>query len=485
MSPSEQLALTASAAVSAIRDGRLSAEAYVQTLLERAEQLSYLNSLITLNAVGAIAAARSIDELRASAAALPPLAGLPIVVKDNINTVDMPTTGATPALRGVRPGANAPTLQRLLDAGAIALGKANLHELAFGTTNTNFSPFAGAVHNPYDLERVAGGSSGGTAAAVAARIAPAGLGTDTGGSVRIPASFCGLAGLRPSVGNGGAQRRYDGAGVLPISRTRDAIGPIARTMEDIALLDAVMSDTPAATALPLSGVRLGVSAMFWTDIDREVAAVMEHALSKLRAAGIVLVDVDLAGLADLTDKAAFTIALHEAHEDIPSYLAATGIKDLTLADIAAQVASPDVKAIVNVAVNGGLAQEYQVAINSHRPQMQAIYARCFADQRLDALIFPTVVVLPPLIDPINGSPKVSVNGGPPTAFFPLAIRNTDPGSTAGLPGITIPAGLTAGGLPVGLALDGPIGSDTKLIGLGLSMEAVLGSLPAPDVAVAN
>src|SRR4051794_19436183 len=232
LSASEQLALTASQAVEAIRTGRLSAEAYMMTLISRAEQLSDLNSLITLNKIGAMAAARKVDSLRARGATLPPLAGLPIVVKDNINTSDLPTTGGTPALRDVQPTANAPTLQRLLDAGAIVLGKANMHELAFGTTSTNFASFAGAVHNPYDRSRVPGGSSGGTAVAIAARIAPAGLGTDTGGSGRIPAALCGIAGLRPTLGNGGAQRRYDGSGVLPISHTRDTIGTMARTVTD-------------------------------------------------------------------------------------------------------------------------------------------------------------------------------------------------------------------------------------------------------------
>jgi indoleacetamide hydrolase len=481
MSPSEQLALTASQSVDAMRNGHLSAETYVRALLERAQQLSHLNSLITLNTVGAIDAAKRIDALRASGAALPSLAGLPIVVKDNINTVDMPTTGGTPALRDVRPPANAPTLQRLLDAGAIVLGKANMHELAFGVTNTNLSPFAGAVRNPYDLMRVPGGSSGGTAAAVAARIAPAGLGTDTGGSVRIPASFCGLAGLRPSVGNGGTERRYDGAGVLPISHTRDTIGPMARTMQDVALLDAVMSGTPAATPVPLSGIRLGVPAILWADTDNDVIAVMERALSKLRAAGAELIDVDTANLSDLTSQGAFAIALYEAHEDIPRYLAATGVKNITLADIAAKVASPDVKRIVDVVVKNDLARKYELAIKSYRPQMQAIYARCFAQQRLDAVIFPTVAVSPAIIDPVNGSPQISMNGGRKTDFFPIAIRNTDPGSTAGIPGITVPAGLTSTGLPVGIALDGPLGSDRKLMGLGMSMESVLGSLPAPSL----
>src|SRR6476469_1653656 len=167
--PSEPdlIAMTSSEAIAAIRSGRMSAERYVTAALDRAERLRDLNALIAIDRPGAIAQARRVDAMRASGAALPPLAGLPIVVKDNINTRDLPTTGGTPALRNVRPGANAPTLQKLVDGGAIVIAKANLHELAFGITSTNQSPFAGQVKNPYDRTRIPGGSSGGTAVAIA------------------------------------------------------------------------------------------------------------------------------------------------------------------------------------------------------------------------------------------------------------------------------------------------------------------------------
>ena len=481
LSASEQLALTASQAVEAIRTGRLSAEAYMTTLIARAEQLSDLNSLITLNKIGALAAARKVDSLRARGATLPSLAGLPIVVKDNINTSDLPTTGGTPALRDVQPTANAPTLQRLLDAGAIVLGKANMHELAFGTTSTNFASFAGAVHNPYDRSRVPGGSSGGTAAAIAARIAPAGLGTDTGGSVRIPAALCGIAGLRPTVGNGGAQRRYDGSGVLPISHTRDTIGPMARTVTDVALLDAVMSGVPVPTPIPLAGLRIGVPASFWIGADMQVASVMAAARTRLQSAGVVFVDVDMAGLGDLTSKASFQIVLHEAGQDIPAYLEATGVKGITLADIGAKVASPDVKGAMSAILDDVTEAEYATAIRQYRPRMQALYARYFADNKLDAMMFPMTIIPAPTIDAVNGSSKISINGGPLVDTFATMIRNADPGSTAGVPGLSLPAGLTMEGLPIGLGLDGPIGSDSKLLGIGQSMETLLGTPQTPDL----
>ena len=177
-----------------------------------------------------------------------PLAGLPIVVKDNINTADMPTSAGTPALQNARPRRNAPSLQKLLDAGAIVIGKANMHELAFGITSTNLSSFAGPVKNPYDKKRIPGGSSGGTSAAIAAGIVSCGLGSDTGGSTRVPAALTGTVGLRPSVGNGGAERRYDDANmVVPISHTRDTVGPMGRTVADVALLDSVITGTAIAS----------------------------------------------------------------------------------------------------------------------------------------------------------------------------------------------------------------------------------------------
>lgn len=481
LSADAQVQLTATEAVEAIRTGRLSAVEYVETLSARAERLAALNSLIVLDKTGAMAAAKRIDELRARGAALPALAGLPIVVKDNINTKDLPTTGATPALAHVQPMENAPTLQRLVDAGAIVLGKANMHELAFGATNTNLTSFAGIAHNPYDTSRVPGGSSGGTGAAVAARIAPAGLGTDTGGSVRIPAALCGLAGLRPSVGNGLAQRRYDGSGVLPISHTRDTIGPMARTVEDVILLDSVMSGRTAPAPTPLKGLKLGVPASLWANADPQVTAVMHAAIEKLKAAGVVLVDADVGGLRELTDKAAGPIALHEAREDIPAYLNATGVQGISLQDIEAHVASPDVKAAMKAVVGDVAGGAYPAAIGKYRPAMQKLYASYFARNGVAAMVFPTVVIPAPVIDAEHGSGKISVKGGGPVDTFATLIRNTDPGSTAGIPGLTLPAGLTQSGLPVGLALDGPLGSDGELLGIGLSIEKVLGVPPPPQL----
>ena len=262
LSSDEQLALTATQAVAALKSGRLSATTYVSTLIARAKAVSDLNAMITLDEAGAMATAKQIDADRSAGKTLGALAGLPIVVKDNINTKGLKTTGGTYSLRNFQPATNAPSLQKLIDAGAIVLGKSNLHEWAFGITSTNFTlgidPITKAAtrpcKNPYDTTRVSGGSSGGTAVAVATRFAPAGLGTDTGGSTREPASFCGIAGFRPSVGDGaGKGRRYADTvnDALPISTTRDTLGPMARTVADLALLDAVITGTPVPRAKAL------------------------------------------------------------------------------------------------------------------------------------------------------------------------------------------------------------------------------------------
>ncbi|HWM01958.1 MAG TPA: amidase family protein, partial [Actinophytocola sp.] len=295
----EQLALTASEAVAAIADGRLSALDYTTTLLDRADQLAELNAVIMLNREGARAAAAQVDAARAAGSPLGPLAGLPLLVKDNINTKDLPTTGGTPALRDFRPTADAAVLEPLLAAGAIVLGKANLHELAFGITNTNLAPFAGTARNPYDRSRIPGGSSGGTAAAIAARIAPAGLGSDTGGSVRVPAAFTGTVGLRPSTG--GSRHRYPAAGVLPISHTLDTAGPMARTVVDVALLDSVVTGEQMSAPATLPGLRFGVPAVLWSGLERAVDAVGRDAKVRLAAAGVTLVDVDVPELLALTE----------------------------------------------------------------------------------------------------------------------------------------------------------------------------------------
>ena len=476
----EQLALSATDAVAAIQSGRLKATDYVATLLARAAALGTLNALTVIDLDGALAAGRRIDALPASARAQLPLAGLPIVVKDNINTAGLQTSAGTPALEGFVPSTNARSVQRLIDAGAIILGKANMHELAFGITSTNLATHARPVRNPYDPTLIPGGSSGGTAVAIAARIAPAGLGTDTGGSTRIPAALTGTAGFRPSVGNGGAERRYhDPDAVVPISHTRDTVGPMARTVADIALLDGVITGEGALPTVALNGLRIGLPAPLWEGLAQQVEDVARAALKRLEAAGVVFVPVAMSELNDLNGMVGGPIAIHEARDDVNAWLVANQAPVQTISELAARIASPDVRAIYDAVIAGSLDAHYEAALNHWRPLLQAYIAATFADERLDALLFPTTRLTAVPMDEINGSSTVSIDGAPPIDTMEAFLRNTDPASTSGIPGLSLPAGMSAHGLPVGLELDGPLGSDRRLLAIGVAFEQLLGTLPPP------
>jgi len=463
------LNMSAGEMAAATRAGDIKSSDLIEAAIARADKHKNLSAFITLGAGSARKAAMDADTADGKTAG--PLHGVPIVVKDNINSKDMPTSGGTPALKGFQPAADAPVLARLRAAGAILIGKTNLHELAFGITSNNAT--FGAVGNAYDLMRFAGGSSGGTAAAIAAGIVPAGLGTDTGGSVRIPAALNGLHGFRPTIG------RYPQSGIIPISTTRDTAGPIARVVEDLVLLDGVITGT--ATALkpvPAGGLRFGMPKSFNTGIDPETARLMADAVAKLKAAGVEVIEVDLPGLMELNGKAGFPIALYEVKIALAKFLMdyKTG---MSMQDIADKVASPDVKFVFDNLVLGDKAipaHVYQMAMAQVRPQLQGMYASHFAEHRLDAILFPTT---PLPAQPIKGSDQTVMLNGKKVPTFPTYIRNTDPGSVAGIPGLTLPIGLTKDGLPVGLEIDGPAHTDRRLLAIGLTLQGVFGKLPAP------
>ena len=266
------------------------------------------------------------------------LHGVPLVVKDNTMSPAC-RTRRHPGPAGLRPEDNAPTVQKLVDAGAVVLGKTNMHELAFGISGYNeafFTALPIGTRNPYDRTRIAGGSSSGTGAAIGGRLAPGGLGSDTGGSVRIPAALTGVAGLRPTIG------RYSQEGSRP-SRTRGIPSAPWATVADVALLDAVITGGRAPEPAPLSGVRLGVNrAYFFKDLDVDTKAVTEAAFEKLRRVGVIIVDVDMPDLQKANDAASFPVALYEAYDDLKAYLAKhqTGV---SVEELAAQIASKDVK----------------------------------------------------------------------------------------------------------------------------------------------
>lgn len=465
----ELLEWTVTQARAALLRGEVGCMEYASALLAHAQRKADLNALVAQDADLLLAAARTVDESGAARDAAFPLAGIPIALKDSINTVQLTTSAGTGALRGRVPPANAPVAQRLFDAGALLAGKTNMHELAFGITTNN--AVTGPTRNPWDPRMIPGGSSGGSAAAVGARIVPASIGTDTGASVRLPAALCGTVGLRPTVG------RYPRGGIVPISHTRDTPGPIARSVADVHLLDGVLSaDLRPLATIELREVRLGVPRRYFYDgADPEVLAPVERTLQRLREAGVELIEAEIDSLGTLNDATGSPIVLYEFMRDLPAYLRECGY-ELTLADIAAGVGSPDVAEILYSQL-GGFAiprAAYEAAIRA-RPRLQATYDAYFAAHRLDAAVFPTSI-LP--ARPIGDDVTVELNGERVPTFHTY-IRNTDPGSNAGIPGISVPIGLTAAGLPVGLELDGPAGSDRHLLALAAAFERLLPPMPAP------
>jgi mandelamide amidase len=470
--------LTAVEATRRLGSGDIAAEDYAAALLARCAACSDLNAFISIDPEAVLAAARARDVERRRGRPTGPLFGLPLAVKDNVNTAGLPTSLGTAALRGFRPRTNATIVDRLLAAGAIVLGKTNLHELAMGWTGNN--PHFGPVRNPYDRTRLAGGSSSGTAAAVAARTAPAGIGTDTNGSLRIPAAHCGVATLRPTLG------RYPTAGIMPLSPTLDTPGMMARSIADLALFDRVIVGTaePEVTAprSDLRGTRIGIIGSYYFEgVPSDTADIITKALDRLRHAGAEIVEVEAPELDLLLGRLTLRLLYFEAAQAIPQYLEAYGA-GRSLSEIAAK-AGPDIAAIIGgrllpQGVKRITVAEYEAAVAS-RAALRALFAALFATNRLDALAYPAVRVP---AQPVSGrlvspAPDPESRDGRIAAREAFA-RNVAPSAAAGLPSLVLPAGLTSSGLPVGIEFAAAEWQDARLLDRGSVMQTALG-IPPP------
>jgi indoleacetamide hydrolase len=462
--------LTASEAVAALRAGEIRAEDYARTLLARADKLRYLNAFITLRAQDVLQAARAADQLRARGGRLGLLHGLPIAVKDSVDTRSLPTSNGTRSLKGFTPKSDAPILRPLLAQGAIIMGKTNLHELSCAWTSNNGT--FGAVLNPYDRTRTPGGSSGGSGAAVAARIAPLAIGEDTYGSIRVPATFCGLVGFRPTF------ERYSDAGVMPLSHRRfDQLGPLARSVTDVILFDSVVtgSHSPVA-AVPLEGVRIGTSDYLLQGIDAECGRIVADALDRLRTAGAEIVPLELPASLRAASAVELPLLRYELLDGLKAFLAAEGT-GVSVDELISQ-AAPSLQGLLNESRRAFSRDDYR-AQDRKQKQIKADASAFFRANRIDALAFaPSLTAAFPQGDPDT----LQING----RSVPLVIsigRQVAIGSCASLSCLVLPAGTTAAGLPVGLEFDAPAGTDRHLLGLGLSLEKALGAVPGPKLPV--
>jgi aspartyl-tRNA(Asn)/glutamyl-tRNA(Gln) amidotransferase subunit A len=411
--------------VARLRGGELSPREAVESYLERIERHSGLNAYIAVRAEEALA--------EAAAPTLAPLYGAPVAVKDVIDVAGTPTTAASAILRDHVASSDARVVERLRAAGGIILGKLNLHEFAYGalTTSSHFGP----ARNPWAPDRVCGGSSGGSGAAAAADLAGATLGTDTAGSIRIPACFCGVTGLRPSSG------LVSNRGVVPVSWTFDTVGPIARSAEDCALLLDAIAGTRTDVDGGVAGLRVGVVEELLAAAAPEIAAATETAIA------------ELAGLGARVERA-----------DVPLLEDAGTIQQLMMLPEASACHLPwlrtrlgDYGPDVRARLLAGLllpANAYLTGLRL-RPRYAAGLAGLF--ERFDVLAAPAMPVVAPRI----GEENVTVRGQE-LAYRLALIPFNSPWSLAGLPTASVPSGFVDG-LPVGLALVGPrLGEETVL-----------------------
>ncbi len=432
-----------------LRAGDLTAVEVTDACLRRIDaDDARLNAFIRVMADDARRQAGDADRDLAAGRDRGPLHGVPIAIKDLVDIRGIPTTAASRVREGHVAPSDAPIIARLRQAGAIFIGKTNLHEFAYGTTSED-SAF-GPVRNPHDPTRSPGGSSGGSAASVAAGMALAAIGTDTGGSIRIPAAACGTVGLKPTYGEVSADL------VVPLSRTLDHVGPLARTVGDAwlvyrALLGA--TDWPAQAPRSVSGVRLGLPRAYFCDLlDAEVRTRFEEAVDELRGAGAHIDEVDIRHAPSTA-----TIYMHIHAAEGSAYHA-------PMLDTVPERYTQTVRLRLEMG-RYVLAEDYLRALNARETLRRGVDA-ALGDR--DGLILPTLPIPAPRI----GAESVVINGANEPVRG-LMLRLTQLFNLTGHPALSMPCGRTAEGLPCGLQLVGRRFETEALLRLALACEAIL------------
>jgi aspartyl-tRNA(Asn)/glutamyl-tRNA(Gln) amidotransferase subunit A len=442
---------------------KLSPVEVVTEFLRRIERLNpQLNAYLTVTAELALRAASRAEKewshRKSASSSDKPLLGIPVALKDNIWTRGVRTTIGSRILRDYVPTEDATVVRKLARAGAILLGKTNLHEFAYGVTNNN--PHFGPVRNPWALDRISGGSSGGSAVAIAAGMCTAALGTDTGGSLRIPGALCGVVGLKPTFG------RVSVYGVAPLSPSLDHVGPLTRSVSDAATMLGVLcgrdprdatsvggkEDFSRALRKPLPKFRLGrPREYFWDELDDEVRSVADAAILDMVQGGVKLREVSLPGVRDSL-RSATKIALAEArygHERagyFPAHAGEYGEDIRTWME-----AGSDIRAI-----------DYLAAFAIQKT-IRAEFEAAF--ENVDVIVTPTLPVIAPLI----GATHVTIGEQNMDVRTALLAFNR-PANFTGYPAISIPCGFTREGLPVGLQLIGRPFDESTLLRIALFYE---------------
>jgi aspartyl-tRNA(Asn)/glutamyl-tRNA(Gln) amidotransferase subunit A len=441
------------------RQRKLSPVELTRLLLARIVKLDpKLNSYITVTSDLALAQAKKAEAELLSRKAnrdRGPLHGIPISLKDNIYTEGIRTTAGSKILSKFIPQHDAEIVTKLKEAGAVILGKTNLHEFAYGVTSNN--PHYGPVHNPWDLGRIPGGSSGGSAAAVAAGLCYGSIGTDTGGSIRIPSSLCGIVGLKPTLG------RVSVEGVIPLSPKLDCVGPLARTVHDAALLlepilPRVKGEPSFRSSRKLSAkppkFTLGVPKEFFFDIiSDEVRLIFKEVLYSLRTPKVRIREVSLS-LLEETEYAGNQIAWAEAthyHQQAGWFPARS------------TEYGEDVRSRLSMGTQIP-ATTYLTALEAREKFIQQLHL-AMADAGVDALAVPTTPITAPQVDL-----ESILIGETDHSTRALLLRTNRPANLAGVPAITVPIGFTPAGLPVGLQLIGAVTDEHLLLQIAAYFE---------------
>ncbi|AUW94026.1 MAG: Asp-tRNA(Asn)/Glu-tRNA(Gln) amidotransferase subunit GatA [Sulfobacillus thermotolerans] len=463
----------------------MSATECVREVADRITALEPLvGAFLHLDVQGALNQARAIDALSDDERQQMPLAGVPVAVKDNMTTMDMPTTAASKILEGFMAPYNATVVNRLKAAGAIIVGKTNMDEFAMGSS-TEHSAYQ-LTHNPWDLSRVPGGSSGGSAAAVAARMVPIALGSDTGGSIRQPASYCGVTGLKPSYG------RVSRYGLIAYASSLDQIGPLARSVDDVALLydiiagydpldaTSIRAETARVSEGPVDwkGLRVGVPKEYLSaDLGGVVAQRLQDVITQLEAQGASVLEVSLPHTA-YAIATYYLIAPAEASSNLSRFdgvrygYRASGADLLEMYEnTRAQGFGPEVKRRILLgthALSAGYYDAYYLKAQKVRTLIRQDFEQAFA--LVDVILTPT-------------TPDVAFRFGEKSSD-PLQMYLSDvytvTANLAGIPAISTPAGL-ADGLPVGIQWLGPVMGEDRLLQVARGFEELWPSSTWPGL----